>query len=652
MVLRRHTRALRAACAAGVFVACSARALAAAPSAPTTASAPAPSPSPSSAPSRAPGTNEIGRVFTSDRTLEATADTTRPTFVIDRATIESAGARTIADALAAVPGMTLFPYGAFGAQVNDGIRGTTSAETLVLQDGVPIAAGSNGTVDLGSLSTAGVQRIEVVESAASTLYGSSATGGVINIITTGAAPQPFARVSGGTYGDWDVAAQAGTGNLAVTYERHTAANVFDYPAFAYPGGNATPAGTRTNDDAQQTVVRLSYLARLGADWSARLAATSSAISIGTPGDLSYPTLDARQGTNRTDALLDLGHTAGAGTYTLTLSGVTQQLRYLDVPDLGGEQNTFDARAHVSLRYAATGTRTDLVTGIDGTRDSAELTFPPLEQPPAAFTAAQSQAAAYVQAGYDATSNVRLIAGVRGENDGPQGSVLAPSFGTRIAFGALRFTANVSESFEAPTLVDLYYPGYSNPNLVPEKLTNYDATIGAPTVAAGITVGFFGRNGSNLIVLDPTTYVPYNASHIAVNGAQLTLATRPLHHVRVNASITDLYRALDTTSGLRLPSTPPLVATLGIVRDFEGGRLAFGATVRVVGSSPDVPNPSGGAPLADPYDAYTTANAYLRYHVSPFAVLSVRGQNLGNERYAPIFGYPVPGRTLQIELATR
>jgi len=637
---------LRAAWAAGVFAACSARALAAA-GAPAPASSPSPSPSP--APSGAP---EIGRVFTSDRNSEATSNTTRPTFVVDRATIDNNGYRTIADALATVPGMNLFSYGAFGAQADYGIRGTTSTETLVLQDGVPIATGSNGTVDLGSLSTAGVQRIEVVESAASTLYGSSATGGVINIITTGAAPQPYARVSGGTYDDAEYAVQGGTADLAVTYERHTAGNVFDYPAFDYPGGNATPAGTRTNDWAEQSIARFSYLAQLGGAWTLRLTAGDNAIDVGVPGDLSYLTGETEQGTNRTDALLDIAHHAGAGTFDVMLSGVEQKLRYLDVPDTGGEQNTFDGRAQASLRYAATGSQTDVVAGIDAARETAVLTFPPLEQPPLAEGAAQSQVAAYAQVGYDPTPAIRFIAGARAENDGPQGSVVVPSFGTLLKFGAVRLSANISESFDVPTLVDLYYPGYSNPNLVPEKLTNYDTTLTFPNVGGGATFGYFGRNGSNLIVLNPNTFVPFNASQVALNGFQLTLSTRPLHHVRVTASITDIDRALDTSTGIRLPSTPPIVATLGLERGFDGGVLAFGANVHIVGSSPDVPNPTGGPSLADPYDAYTTANIYARYAFAPHAVLSIRGNNIGNERYAPIFGYPAPGRTLQLELATR
>jgi vitamin B12 transporter len=641
----QRMRALLPPCALGVALLCGTPSPAGAQTAPT------PAPSTSSLP-------EIGTVTTSDRHSEPLARTTHPTFVVDRNTIENFGSRTVGDALANVPGMNVFSYGTFGAQNNYGIRGTTSAETLVLQDGVPIATGSNGTVDLGSLSTIGVQRIEVVESGSSTLYGSGATGGVINIITSIGA-QPYFRIADGTFGNRDLAAQAGTGNLAVSYERHIATNVYDYPAFSYPGGNATPAGTRANADAEQTVARISYFAQLGGGWTARLAADDNAIDIGVPGGLSFLTPFARQGTNRTDGLLEASHAAGAGTFDVTLSAVGQRLTFRDtLADLTGfgsgidEQDTYDGRTQASLRYTLTGKPFDLVAGADLSRETALLSFPPSTPAQPVLGVAESQAAVYAQASYNAGSAVRLIFGLRGENDAPRGSVIAPAFGTTVQFGAARFTGNVSESFRVPTLIDLYFPGFSNPNLLPEKFSNYDATLAFPQAGGGISVGYFGRNGANLIVLDPATFIPFNASRVAVNGLQFTAATLPMNHLRLSASLTDLYRAIDTTTGLRLPSTPPIVAALGIERPFDAGRLAFGAHFRIFGSTSDVPNFSGGPPLADPFNGYASADAYVRYRASDRAILTVRGSNLGDTRYAPIFGYPAPGRSIEIELATR
>ena len=429
--------------------------------------------------------------------------------------------------------------------------------------------------------------------------------------------------------------------------------------------STTPAEARrraahcTNDAAQQTVVRVSYLADLGAGWTARIAGGDNTIDIGVPGGLSFLTPLAQQGTNRTDALLDIAHATGSSAIDLTLSGAGQKLVYADtLVDLTGsgtglgEQDTFDGRTQAALRYTTASAHSDFVTGIDLSRETALLAFPPSSPPQPAVGAAESQAALYLQAGYDPSSAMRLIFGLRGENDAPRGSVLAPSIGARVDAGAVRFTANAGESYRVPTLVDLYYPGFSNPNLLPERLSNYDATIALPHVGGGISFGYFGRDGANLIALDPTTFVPFNASRVSVDGLQFTIATPSFDHLRVTASVTDLYRALDTNTGLRLPSTPPIVATLGIERPFETGRIAFGAHLRVVGSTPDVPNFSGGAPFADLYDGYTVADAFVRYALRKTAILTARTSNLTDQRYAPIYGYPAPGRTYELELAAR
>lgn len=605
-----------------------------------------PSPSPSAAP-----LPEIGRVTTSDRRPESAARSTRTTFVVERATIESFGSRTVADALSNVPGVGLFSYGGFGAQAGYGIRGTTAAQTLVLRDGVPIITASTGSIDLGSLSTIGVQRIEVVENGSSTLYGTSATGGVINLIS-GSSPGSYARLSSGTFGDDDIALSAGVGRLGVSFERHTADNAYDYPAFAYAGGNATPAGTRSNADAQQSAARLTYVAPLAGGWSARLSAGDDAARIGVPGSLAFGlTPLARQHTSRSDAQLELARAAGGGTLSLTLAGSGQRLSYADPgPQQGGESDTYDGRTQASLRYAYSGRRDDLVTGLDVSRESAALSFVAPQTP---IAAAESQAAAYAQFGYAPSAATRLTLGLRGENDAPRGKVLAPSFGLRANLGSARLTANAGESFRVPTLVDLYYPGFSNPGLLPERITDYDAALAFPSLGGGVTLGYFGRDGSNLIAFDTVTFTPVNVARIAVNGLQLTAATRPYHHLRADASITDVYRALDTVHGLRLPNTPPIIATLGLQRGFDGGALAFGARVRVVGQLADLPAPTFAPPsLADPFSAYTVADAYVRYRFGAAAVGTLRVRNLGGERYAPIFGYPAPGRTVTFELSTR
>ena len=604
---------------------------------------PAPVVSPSPAASALP---EIGRVVTSDRRAEALTKATRPTYVVDRSTIDAFGSRTVSDALGNLSGVSLFSYGPFGAQANYGIRGTTSAETLVLRDGVPIGVGSTASIDLGTLSTIGIGRIEVVESGASTLYGSSATGGVINLISSGTGA-PYARIAYGTLVDCDVAAGASAGGLSASFERHVANNVYDFPAFG-AGASALAAGTRTNADAEQTALRVGYRFDAGAGWSVRLGLGSDAIHIGVPGSTVFGTTpDARQYTNRSDATLDLAHAFPNGTFTITLSGSTQQLAYADPgPNLGGEDDTFDARSQGSLRYAASGARADVVAGFDFSRESAALSFAQTFGPTPPIAAAESQSAGYAQFGVQVAPVLHLSFGVRAEHDAPLGGVIAPSLGASVVFGHARLTADIGESYRVPTLVDLYYPGFSNPNLVPERLTNYDATLHVPLGAVALALGIFGRDGSNLIALDPVTFLPFNAARVSANGVELDAVAQLGSRLRLTAGVTNLYRALDTSTGLRLPNTPPIVATVGIERAFGNGRWAFGGRVRVVGVTP------GDGPQPALYDRYADTDLYARYRSGPAGIVTLRVRNAAAVRYMPISGYPAPGRTFEVEFASR
>ena len=112
--------------------------------------------------------------------------------VIDRAEIESRQLHSVADALRAVPGLAVAATGGIGATTGVFPRGGESNYTLVLIDGVP-ANGFGGDFDFGHLSTANVDRIEVVRGPQSALFGSNAIGSVVRITSRRGGP-PSARL--------------------------------------------------------------------------------------------------------------------------------------------------------------------------------------------------------------------------------------------------------------------------------------------------------------------------------------------------------------------------------------------------------------------------------------------------------------------------
>ena len=608
------------------------------------AATPSPSPSASAPP-------EIARVETSDRRLEPIDRTSRPTFVVTRAQFDAVGARTVTDALQLVPGIpTLRDYYGFGALANYGIRGANSQQTLVLLDGVPIAGASSGTIDLGTYPLTGIERIEVVESGSSTLYGTSALGGVINLISA-----PLRGVdlmlADGSYADRDARIGIGDGRISASFERRVATDAFAYPALNYQT-QQFPAGVRTDAWAQAGALRISADQPLGGLYRMRADVGIDAVEGGAPGRLDFATPLASERVARDVVALEFQRAGARSVLSLTAAAARQGLVFSDPDpfDCGGESDTYDGRVQLSLKDVVASEHGTLVAGVDLARESALFAFCPAFTPPNGFSAAESQAAAYLQEQFDLTRGVQLTLGLRGENDAPRGSVLAPSLGATLRFGALRVAGNVAGSFRVPSLTDLYYPGFSNPNLVPEKARNADVTVALPQIAGGVSLGWFSRDGTNFIVLDQN-FTPQNIGRASVAGLMLTVKSPPFGGIVAEAGVTDVYRALDLVQMTRLPRNPVFQAVFGLTHAFGTTNLAYGVQASVVGSTfapADTPFGSGG----NLYDASSTVNAYLRVRLERNTILSVRVRNLGDQRYAPIAGYPALGRTFQVELSTR
>jgi vitamin B12 transporter len=606
-----------------------------------------PAPQPTATP---PG--EIGRVFTSDRHEEPIAKTTRATYVVDRAHIEARGERTIADALADVPGVAFYRYGAFGAQASVFIRGASSTSALILLDGVPVTPGSNEQFDLGTLSTVGVRRIEIVEGSGATLYGSNAVGGVINIITD-VPRDTYLEASAGTLADRDLRAGAGDGRFGASFERHIAGNDFSFPALPVPGAAPIPAGSRINADAQETTARLAYDVNLAPNLTARLRFSADELALGVPGSLTFGVDPfARQNLSRDDAHLDITHSGASSATTLTIFGLHQNLDYVD-PSQAIENPTIDGRTQISLRNVATGGPSTLTVGADFARESAVLAN--IAQYDANFAVSgyaaigesQSASALYGQEQYTLADGVQINGGLRGENDAPLGSALSPSIGLGIPLATgTRLVVNAGTAFRVPTIVDRYYPGYANPNLKPERSKDADIALQSSAFMGGATLGMFLRDSNDLIQLD-SRFVPQNVAQASLRGLFATLRTRPYHGFVTSLSVTDTYRALNLSPGAgetRLFYTPVLVSKLGLERALGAGGLSLGAQANVFG-------PHFESTGFNP-DGQTTVDVFVRGRLSRDAVLSVRAANVGNERYQPILGYPAPGRTLEFELSTR
>lgn len=605
---------------------------------------------PSPAPSAIP---EIAHVFTSDRRNEKLSSAARTTYVITRAQIDRYGYQTVADAIATLPGVSLQRYGPGIASSSISIRGSSSAEVLVLVNGVPSGGAQIADEDITEMSTSGVQRIEVVEGGGSTLYGSGSMGGIINVITA-PARKTSASVTTGSFGQSDLRVQT------------------PYVSFERAVGNENyglPDGTsRTNADYDLWNARGAYDATFGSV-AAQFRAEITDSHEGAPGSYTYelsPT--SREDDLARNALVTLSTVRGATTATLDLGATTKALEYTcnslvdascpnvfypapATPPYGSPFASLEteSRVQANLRFDSEHLYARTVYGIDLSRGTARVDdgMDPLE------IHGFAQAAAYVQQNWSDARGDSWYAGIRGERDGWQGGAVSPSIGgiARLS-SSISVRANAATAFRAPTVEDLYYPYYSNPNLVPERARVGDLSLDDARILGGTSLTWFAMSANNLIDSAPPTYLPANVGQASIAGMTLTTQTVPRDGVYAKVGVTNLYRAQDLVADTRLPGRGPVFQAnleLGFLGTANGALQSAAITVRNEGAR-DAIDPT--APSFYEANAYTDVGAFVRLRASDDLLVTLRGYNLGNDRYGEFTGYPMPGRSFAIELSTR
>ena len=133
--------------------------------------------------------NEVDEIIVKGARIETPASNFGSSiFILNSEDIRLRGIRSAIDAISSSPGVTTKKNGSFGGVGSVRIRGASSSQTLVLVDGVPVndASSPGGGYNFEYLDTYNIERIEVLRGSQSTLWGSDAIGGVINIFTKSA----------------------------------------------------------------------------------------------------------------------------------------------------------------------------------------------------------------------------------------------------------------------------------------------------------------------------------------------------------------------------------------------------------------------------------------------------------------------------------
>ena len=156
-------------------------------------------------------------IVTATRTAQAVAKTLSSVTVITREDIERLQAQSVQELLRGIPGVSISSNGGLGKVSSVFMRGTESDHVLVLINGIKVGSATAGTTPFEHIPVAQIERIEVVRGPRSSLYGSEAIGGVIQIFTrTGSGTfKPYFSFGGGSYQTYNTSAGiSGSGERA------------------------------------------------------------------------------------------------------------------------------------------------------------------------------------------------------------------------------------------------------------------------------------------------------------------------------------------------------------------------------------------------------------------------------------------------------
>lgn len=123
-------------------------------------------------------------VITANRFLQPVASVLAPIDIVTREDIDRWQLKSLGEVFKRLPGVDIMQYGGRGQSASMFVRGTNNGQTLVLIDGIHLASsGVTGSIDFNQIPISLIQRVEFIRGARSSVYGSEAIGGVINIIT-------------------------------------------------------------------------------------------------------------------------------------------------------------------------------------------------------------------------------------------------------------------------------------------------------------------------------------------------------------------------------------------------------------------------------------------------------------------------------------
>ncbi|MHC6218136.1 TonB-dependent vitamin B12 receptor [Stenotrophomonas acidaminiphila] len=584
-------------------------------------------------------------VVTATRTPVSIADSVVPVQVIDREQIDRSQAGSLMDLLRGRAGLDFVNQGGPGKITSLFMRGSASSQVLVLVDGVRIGAASSGMPALQDLPIDQIERVEIVRGPRSSLYGSEAIGGVIQI---------FTRAAG----------QGLQQNLALTAGSHNL--------------RQASAGFSNRGERGWVSAQGAWQKTDGINACNGSATLFQGCYVDEPDRDGYrnTSLNVRGGYALGETLSVEGHMLDAASrnqYDGSIYGGNEadnqqrvyggKLRWNPGDAFGLSVQVGRNDDQADSYYVQAGKRS-FVSTFDTRRDTAsvqgDFLFAEGQQLSVGGDWQKDQVTSTTAYSIDSRDNTgvfaeyqgrfgahSLQASVRNDDNEQFGNHTTGSLGYGLALGhGLRLTASAGTGFKAPTFNDLYFPWSSNPALKPEESTSVNVGIAQYGEGWNWTFNAYESRIDQLIALD-STYTPYNIAKARIRGAELTgFASLAGFDINAQASFTD---PRDHTRGAAsydnwLPRRARSSGRLDVDRGF--GPLRVGVTATATGHRFD--NAANSLHLA----GYGTVDLRVEYAINEAWSLQARAANVFDREYETVAWYNQPGREYQLTLRYR
>jgi len=562
-------------------------------------------------------------VVTPSRTAEPIGESITAVSIISREDIELSAAEDLFDLLRLQPGVDIVRTGGPGTQTSIFLRGSNSNHVLVLIDGVRVSSANTGAYAWEQLPLNQVERVEIVRGPRGSLYGSDAIGGVIQVFTR-SNPDPYARVTAGSYGTAEFA--GGWGYRGERSRLSINAGYRDVDGFSAQNPNGF--SYHPDDDGLEATslgIKGSTEAEYGG-WRYSLLATDNRSEF----DQGHSEAD-----QLVTALEFLGTLAENWDYQL-LGGYIRDDLFTDfeffATDFSSQRYQLSWQNQLHLQDNG---RLDF--GLDYYGESGR----------SADSWDQERRNLGLFASYERSwKGLRLQLGGRADDNSRFGS----EFTGQLALAwdideRWQLMGSYGSAFRGPNLSEQFSPGFGglfagNPDLDPESSTSAEAGLRWRHGDFGeLQLNAYRTDVDDLIAYNGEFFQAINIDRARLEGIEFEYSlARAGWLFRASATLQD---AEDRSSGEDLLRRPREKGALTLDRRFANGSWV-GLEWFYSGHRSDF----GGITL----DSYDLLNLSAGWAFAPAWRLELRGDNLADEFYEPAFGFNAAGRAWFLSVA--